>query len=154
MEKVIKRVQQKVFDVDSRDDVTLYKEGEFEPVESASEFNTRLANDAKTILYVLNAGLEAYFLEQLRANDSIAWQTEDDEGKLQPFTGTTLNETQSKFLAGMVLNMAKMKGYSKDKKPAEKKKLKDEALENVLAIPGFVESLKVNTEAKGDAPTS
>ena len=145
MEKTVETVTQKVFDIDSRDDVLLFKSGEFEPVADMASFTARLSNDAKTILSVINAGLREYFRDQLRSN-SDPWQIEDEDGKVSVFSGTTLNETQSKFLAGMVLNFAKMAGYSKDKTPAQKKALKAQAQENILAMPGFIESLKTPVE--------
>lgn len=147
MEKETVRVQQKVFDVDTRDDVVIYKTGELEPVDSQAAFAARLSNDSAIMLKVMNEGLRAYFMEQLKADPNVSWLIENEDGTSAPFTGTTLTEQQSKFLAGTVLNLAKMEPGDWKSKPADvKKKLKDAALDSVLAIPGFIDKLKTKTE--------
>lgn len=145
MEKQIERVQRGVFDLDARENVTLIKEGEFEPVENTETALARVGNDAKKFIAIINAGLRQYFRDQLADDASKPWNTEDEEGKLTVFTGSTLTETQSKYLAAMSLNFAKMQGYSKDKAPEVKKALKAKAMESVLAMPGFIDTLKAST---------
>ena len=45
----------------------------------------------------------------------------------------------------MVLNMAKMQGYTKDLPKEKKRALKDAAQEGILAMPGFIENLKASS---------
>jgi hypothetical protein len=89
--------------------------------------------------------LKAYAIEQLANDPKVPWQVENEDGTFTDFTGTTLSETQSKFLAGMVLNMAKMNGYTKDLAKDKKRALKDAAQDGILAMPGFIENLKASS---------
>jgi hypothetical protein len=143
------RVTKTVFDLDSRDDVTVVKIGTSTPVTTMAEFTARLNNDSATILQVINDGLAAYDREQLATNSSVGWSVEDEEGNVTPFTGTLLSEEKSKQLAVNVLSMAKMLfGYAKQMVPdvaanrAAKKLAKERAAEMLLSNPAVIEALK------------
>jgi|ERR1035438_294368 hypothetical protein len=148
------RVTKTVFDLDSRDDVTVVKIGTSTPVTTMAEFTARLNNDSAIILAVINDGLAAYDREQLAADETKTWQveSEDDKGATvyAPFAGTLLSEEKSKQLAVNVLSMAKMLfGYAKDmvkgdvKANRDAKKLaKEKAAEMLLSNPAVIEALK------------
>jgi len=143
------RVTKTVFDLDSRDDVTVVKIGTSTPVTTMAEFTARLNNDSAIILQVINDGLAAYDREQLATNSSVGWSVEDEEGNVTPFTGTLLSEEKSKQLAVNVLSMAKMLfGYAKQMVPdvaanrAAKKLAKEKAAEMLLSNPAVIEALK------------
>jgi hypothetical protein len=143
------RVTKTVFDLDSRDDVTVVKIGTSTPVTTMAEFTARLNNDSAIILQVINDGLAAYDREQLATNSSVGWSVEDEEGNVTPFTGTLLSEEKSKQLAVNVLSMAKMLfGYAKQMVPdvaanrAAKKLAKERAAEMLLSNPAVIEALK------------
>jgi hypothetical protein len=139
------KVQKSVFDLDSKEDVTLQKVGNCPPVATMHELNERLAHDSATILWVMNKGLEAHFRETLEADETVPWQLLDGEGNLVPFSGTTLSEEKSAQLAANVLSMAKMLfGYSKDMVGGKdaKRKAKDDAQAMLLSNPAVIEALK------------
>jgi hypothetical protein len=147
-------VSKTVFDLDSKEYVNLKKQGPFNPVSTMEEFTTRLANDAKLILEIVNDGLEEYQRKQLATDNSVAWKLveEDDEGKetLTDFTGTPISAEKSKSLSATVINLAKtIFGYSKNMVPGNveenrkaKKAAKDQALSMLLSNPAAIEGLK------------
>ncbi len=137
-------VSRSVFDLDSKDDVTVVKIGSFTPVSTMAEFTARLGNDAAKILSVVNEGLEAYDREVLANNDQ-PWQVKAEDGTLSNFSGTLLNEEGSKFFAASVLNFAKMVfKYSKDMAGGKeaKRKAKEQAADVLLSNPATIEALK------------
>lgn len=138
------RVQRSVFDLDSRDDVTLVKSGTFQPVSSMQDFVTRLGNDSEAILAIVNDGLEEYDRKRLAADESVKWQIEDeDSGELAEFTGTPISEEKSKQLAANVLQMAKMSfGFAKGAGREKNKAAKTAAREMLLSLPQVIETLK------------
>lgn len=143
MEKQTLRITRNVFDLDSRDYVEVIKTVEFTPVENTADALAIVGNDAKKFLEIVNAGLRDYQRDQAANDDSVAWQTESEDGTLQPFSGTTLTEEKSKQLAANVLNMAKMLfGYNKDMSREDKRSAKDKATEMLLGNPAVIEALK------------
>ena len=145
METQVLRIQKTVFDLDSRDDVTVVKEVNFTPVESTADALARVGNDAKKFLEIINAGLEDYTRTQAATDSTIAWQTEDEEGAKTPFSGTMLTEEKSKQLNANVLNMAKLLfGYAKDMIGGRdaKKAAKAKALDMFLSNPQVIDALK------------
>lgn len=136
------KTQSNVFDLDSRDYVTVVKVGTFEPVADAKEAMARIGNDSAKFLEILNSGLKSHALEQLRESDA-PWMTEDEEDNLTPFTGTTISEEKGKQLAANVLNMAKMLfSYSKSMDRDEKRSAKAKAQDMLLSQPAVLEALK------------
>jgi|ERR1035438_2080287 hypothetical protein len=144
------RVTKTVFDLDSRDDVTVVKIGTSTPVTTMAEFTARLNNDSAIILQVINDGLAAYDRDSLATNPNVGWSVEDEEGNVTPFAGTLLSEEKSKQLAVNVLGIAKMSyGYAKDMvkgdvaaNRAAKKLAKEKAAEMLLSNPAVIEALK------------
>ncbi len=145
-------VTKNVFDLDSKDYVTLQKDGESTPVTTMQEFTERLGNRADLILELANKALAEYAKEQLAADDSIAWMQVDDEDeeKLVPFTGNALPAEKAKTLQASVIQFAKLLfGYSKNMVPGNKEEnrkakaaAKDQALAAILSAPGAIERLK------------
>lgn len=136
------RTQQTVFDLESKDNVTLYKVGEFTPVTTMQDFVARLGNDSAKILEIINDGLKAFELAQLEKNGE-PWMVEGEDGALTPFAGVTISEEKSKQFAANVLNMAKMLfGYNKDMTKEDKRKAKDQAEAMLLGNPAVIEALK------------
>ena len=141
-EAKLEKVSQSVFDLDSKQDVTLFKAGEFTPVENMQEFVSRLANDQKEILSIVNEGLRSHFRDQLKADSSVPWMQENEEGELEAFSGTPISEEASKKLQVSVLGMAKVLGYEKSLSREQKKALKEQAQEMILSNPVAVEKLR------------
>lgn len=146
-------IEKTVFDLDSKGDVTVAKIGEFQPVANMEEFVSRLGNDAKRILAIVNDGLEKWTEKQIEEDTSIPWQLveEDDEDNktLVPFSGTLLSAERSKMLNASKINFAKlMFGYSKKMSEDKienaklKKAAKDSALGVILGNPAAVEALR------------
>lgn len=148
-------VRKTVFDLDSKEDVTVVKVGSFTPVTTMEEFVGRLANNAAAILQIVNDGLEKYTETQIAGDTAIPWQlveNDDTTGAetLVPFTGTLLSADKSKQLGATVINIAKlMFNYAKQMVPGSveenrkaKKAAKDSALEMILSNPAAVESLR------------
>lgn len=135
------RTQSSVFDLDSKDYVTLVKVGTFTPVENTKDALERLGNDANKFLAIVNSGLKSYAIDELRDSDT-PWSQEDEEGGLQPFSGSTISEEKAKNLNAIVLNMAKMNGYAKNLAPEKKREIKAAALSMVLSNDQFVAMLK------------
>jgi len=143
MEPIVLEPTQSVFDLDSKSDVTLYKQVTFTPVDNTKEALERVGNDSAAFLKIINDGLRSYTAEKAKSDDSIAWQAKDEEGNLVPFSGTTISEEKSKQLAANVLNMAKMVfGYTKELSRDEKRVAKDKAQDMLLSNPAIIDSLK------------
>jgi hypothetical protein len=144
MSEVLK-IQKTVFDLDSKDDVTVIKEVTFTPVESMHQFTERVGNDAKKVLEIINAGLRDYTRESAMDDTSIAWMQEDEDGNKTPFAGSLLTEEKTKQLNANILNMAKLLfGYAKDMVGGRdaKKAAKEKAKNMLLDNPQIVEALK------------
>jgi hypothetical protein len=147
-------IRKEVFDLDSKGMVTVVKTGDFEPVSTMEEFVSRLGNDAKAILQIVNDGLEKYTEKQLESDTNVPYQLvdEDESGNevLVPFTGTLLSAEKSASLKATVINFAKLLfGYSKNMVPGDKKAnadakkaAKESALAAILSNPAAVEGLK------------
>jgi len=145
METQTLKIQKTVFDLDSKDDVTVIKEVTFTPVDSTQAALTIVGHDAKKFLEIINAGLRDYTRDQATTDNSIPWMQEDEEGNKTPFSGTMLTEEKSKQLASNVLNMAKLLfGYAKDMLGGRdaKKAAKAKSLDMLLSNPQVVEALK------------
>lgn len=143
MEPITLECTQSVFDLDTKSDITLYKQGTFTPATNAQEALAAVGNDSETFLKVINAGLRDFVREALSANAELPWQAKDEEGNLIPFSGTTISEEKSKQLAANVLNMAKMVfGYAKEMGRDEKRVAKDKAQDMLLSNPAVLASLK------------
>ena len=148
MEPIVLNVTQTVFDLDRKDDVTVFKSVTFTPVDSTKEALERVGNDSAKFLEIVNAGLADYTREQAKTDSSQPWMEKDGEEEKE-FSGTLISEEKSKQLAANVLNMAKMVfGYQKEMSAdkAESKKLKaaakDKAQDMLLGNPAVVASLK------------
>jgi hypothetical protein len=149
MEPIVLEPTQSVFDLDSKSDVTLYKQVTFTPVDNTKEALERVGNDSAAFLKIINDGLRSYTNEAAKKDESIPWQAKDEDGNLIPFTGTTISEEKSVQLQANVLNMAKMVfGYQKTMSADEKENrilkaaAKDKARDMLLGNPAVVASLK------------
>ena len=140
---------EKTFDLDSKENVEVFKTGSFQPVEDAKQAMERIGHDSKVFLEILNDGLQEHFKRSLAADSSVPYSVEDDEGNVSTFSGTLISEEKSKQLNANVLNMAKMLfGYSKKMKDSveenrkAKAEAKDKAQAMLLGNPQVIEALK------------
>ena len=112
-------------DLNTFEDVTLIKTGTFVPVTTLEEAKHRVGGDTEKFISIINEGLEQEAGRNLVADSAVAWQVEDEEGNLSPFSGMLAD---GKMVGGLILNMAKsIFGYSKDKTTEEKKAAKQAA---------------------------
>lgn len=138
--------QRTVFALETMEEVTLVKKTEFVPVETAKDALDRLGNDPKKFLEVINDGLATITRKSLVSDNSIAWQQEDEAGKLTPFSGTVAD---AKMVNSLQLNLAKtVFGYSKDLDIVAKRAAKDSALEMIRTTPAIVAGLQKNAAAE------
>ncbi len=147
-------VTKNVFDLDSKEYVTLQKDGDFVPVTTMQEFTERLGNNATLILELANKALEVHAESALAADETKPWlaldEAEDGTETLVPFAGNPLPAEKAKTLQASVIQFAKLLfGYSKNMVPGNKeentkakKAAKDQALAAILSAPGAIERLK------------
>ena len=147
-------VSKSVFDLDSKEMVEIRKVGNFIPVTDVNDFSTRLQNDAKLILEVINSGLKEYQKSQLANDENIKWQLveEDENGveTLSEFSGNPVGEKAWKQFKQVVISLAKsLFGYEKvmvqgDVKANReaKDKAKKDALAMLIGNPATIEKLK------------
>jgi hypothetical protein len=137
-------VQKSFFDLDSFEDVTLVKEGSFEPVADTASALARVGNDASKFLALVNEGLKAEYQRQFRADPS-GWMLKDEDGNLTPFTGTPAD---SVAVGALVLNLAKtVYRYSKEMSASDKAKAKESAMTLIKNTADIREVLKKNGAA-------
>lgn len=134
-------LQMGIFDLDSMDEVLLKKFVPFTPVTDTKTALERLGNDSAKFLEVINEGLRQHARETAKTDTSIAWQVEDEEGNLSPFSGTVAD---AKTVNGLILNMAKsVFGYAKDMTRDAKKAAKESAMYLIRSTPAIRDGLKV-----------
>jgi hypothetical protein len=123
------RRQQGGTDLNTFEDVTLVKTGNFVKVTTLEEAKSRVGGDTEKFLSIINEGLEAEAGRALKNDPNIPWQIEDEDGTLTPFSGMLAD---GKTVGALVLNMAKsIFGYSKDS-PAEQKKAAKQAAKDLI----------------------
>lgn len=146
--KEVVKIQKGLFDLDSFQEVTLYKEGEFTPVSSTQEALARVGNDSSKFLALVNEGLRAEYQRDLRSTAD-GWFTEDEDTNARtPFTGTIAN---IKAVNSLVLTLAKtVFGYSKDLSSEAKKAAKESAMNMVASTPAIKEGLKKSAALTSD----
>lgn len=135
------KVQRTLLDLDSFEDVTLVKVGEFKPVQSADELMTRIGNDSAKFLKIVNDGLRSNEQQALKDNESVTWRVVGDDGK----PGDTYNGTPAdpSVINPLVLNIAKAAtGYLQAKDAEGRKAAKDAAIEMIKSSPVMLESIK------------
>lgn len=146
------RPQKTMFDLDTMEEVTAVKVIEFKPVADTKEALDRLGNDSAKFLEVINRGLRTEVQESAKADASIPWQVEDEEGKLSPFTGTPANMTGVNQL---VLSLAKQVfGYSKDAPLEKKRAAKESAIKMIRESEPIREGLKRTAAIEDSAPAA
>lgn len=139
------RPQATLFDLDTMEEVLLYKEVEFSDVTTSEEALARLGNDTAKLLEVINRGLRSEIASEAKKNPSIPWMQEDEKGNLVPFSGTLVN---AKDVNTFALNMAKsIFGYSKEM-PIEKRR---EAKQNALNVIKNTEVIRENFKKQATA---
>lgn len=138
-------LQSTVFNLDTMEDVLLFKEVSFAPVTSTKEALERLGNDAAKFLAVINEGLESETRRAAKGDSSIPWLTEDEEGNRSEFVGTPAD---SKAVNSLVLTLAKtIFGYSKDADADKKRAAKQNAFEMIKTNDAIRAGLKQNAAA-------
>lgn len=132
--------QATLFDLDTMEEVTLYKVVEYTDVENTEQALARLGNNSDRLVAVINRGLRAELASDAKKNPSIPWMTENDNGDLVPFTGTPAN---SKNVKGLILTLAKqLFGYDKDSAIEKRRSAKDQALNFIKTTDVIRESFK------------
>lgn len=149
-EGVKKLTRQKgYFDLDTMEDVLLFKQADFKPVSNTEEALSRLGNDASRFLAIVNEGLEAEAGRALMADSSIPFLEQDETGVFTPFAGTTADPAT---VNPLILNLAKMFGYPSGQKGPEAKAKKDaakaQAIELIKNTPAIREGLKTAATPK------
>ena len=136
-----KTVKLTVFDLASFDDVQLQKTVTL-PTKPTTihEALAAVGNDQAALLDVIYDGLVERAVESAR-QDITGFQVEDEEGKLQPYTGSYADEEKTKLINGIVLAMAKLNGFSKDLSKDKKRELKENAKNFVRANPAVLGSI-------------
>ena len=143
------KVQRTIFNLDTMEEVTLVKSIEFNPVKDMQEFVARLGNDTAKILAVVNRGLRSEVQQSAVDNASIAWQAEDEDGKLSEFQGTPADQSG---VNNLVLSLAKQVfGYSKDAPVETKRAAKEAAINMIRSNDQIREGLKKNAAATPSA---
>lgn len=139
------KVTSSVFDLDSMDDVTLFKEIEFAPVTNTADALARLGNDAAKFLEVINSGLRDHVRESAKSDSSIPWMQEQEDGEPTTFAGTPAD---SKAVNSLILTLAKtVFKYSKDMTTEQKKAAKASALAMVANNDAIRNGLKESAAA-------
>lgn len=148
------RVQKTLFDLASFDDVLLVKVGQFEPVSDVKDALVRLNGDTAALNKVINDGLKARAMQDLRSTAD-GWHTfkTDAEGELTdeingPFDGQVAD---SKKVGNLVLSLAKsVFGFTKSMSKDEKRAAKEQAMEMVKSTPairnGLAKTAALSTE--------
>lgn len=132
MENITLRVTTTVMSLENMDDVLLAKEEVFEAPTTIAEAEARLGNDTAKLLKVIIAGLQDLRKTELKKDKNIPWRTVTDKGELNgPFAGEMVD---SKKMGGLVLQFAKLNGYSDTKVTAERKKIKTDAEDLVKSL--------------------
>ena len=146
-------IQRTVTDLDTMDEVTLVRPFAFTPVGSTQEALTRLGNDAKQFLAIINEGLRAEE-RRIAGSQTGDWYIMDEDGKptSEVFVGTIADP---KAVNSTVLNMSKMVFSNKlfsvawDKLTSDQKKsVKTAALEFIKSNPILCDGLKVSAALK------
>lgn len=115
-----------VFDLNTMDEVTLVREGEFTPVASMEEFLQRLGGDTAKVLEVANKGLVDVAKAELKTSDGQWLQLDEETGATSEFTGTQANK---KAVNNLVLTLAKtLFGFVKEAGREAKREAKEKAL--------------------------
>ena len=144
-EQVI-NVTQKVMDLDTLTELTLVKQFTFTPVADAASALALLGNDAAKFMEIVNAGLKDFQRESVRENAE-PWHTfakdgetgEESETINGPYTGTPVN---METVGPVVLNLAKMFGFTKGASLEAKRAAKAKAWETIKASPAILDALK------------
>lgn len=138
--------EQKVFDLETMDEVVLFKDVEFSPVQSVEAGLAAVGNDTAKFLAIVNKGLESYVSENAIADPAIPWKQEDEEGVITDFTGTIAD---AKIVQNLILSMAKsVFGYAKDIAKNAKKAAKENAMTLIRSTPAIRDGLKSQAAPK------
>jgi len=140
-----RKPQKSLFDLDTMSTVTLYKPYDFEPVADVKSAQERIGNDTAKLIEIINRGLQSFEDDRIKADSSIPWKIEDEEGNLTEFSGTPADD---KVVNGLVLNMAKASfGYLQAKGADAKRAAKQAALDFIKSQPKLIAGMKAQLEA-------
>lgn len=139
------RVQKSLFDLDSFEEVTLVKEGDFTAPTSVQDALHRLGGDSGKLIAVIADGMKAEEMRKLRSTGD-GWSTfkKDESGEDTTeingaFTGKVAD---SKKVNTLVLTLAKsVFGFGKDMTKEQKKAAKDSAVDMIKNSPPIREGL-------------
>lgn len=153
MDPITIRVQKTLTNLATLDDVLLVKEGKFAPVADAAEALSRLGGDSAALQEVINDGLKARAMQELRANGG-GWHTfKEVDGELSdeingPFDGQV---GDSKKINGLVLQLAKsVFMLDKTMSPEQKRSAKEQAREFIKANDAIRTGLSKTAALSGD----
>ena len=140
-----RKPQKSLFDLDSMSTVVLYKPYEFHPVADVKSAQERIGHDTAKLIEIINRGLQSFEDDRIKADQSIPWMTEDEEGNLAEFQGTPADD---KAVNGLVLNMAKASfGYLQAKGADAKRAAKQAALDFIKSQPVLIAGMKAQLES-------
>ena len=135
--------QDTVIDLETFEEVTVRKEGQFVPAADVSQALARLGNDSAKHLKALNEFLKAEVRRTL-GESAGGWYLLDENGKMTDQSFTGIQGDKLKYNA-FVLNMAKMvAGYHKDMTPEQKEAARQAAIETIKATPVIWDGMKKN----------
>lgn len=138
------KVQRTVTDLDTFDDVTLVNTSTFNPVQGDHFIKNaleRLGNDHSKLMDVINDGLRAEAMRELRQKPD-GWMAEDEEGNTSTFTGTPADTSK---VNALVLTLAKtVFGYAKDLSADAKRAAKSAAMGMIKGNDAIKNGLKAS----------
>src|SRR6266550_1338890 len=123
------KINSRIFDLISKDEVEVQKLGTHEPVRDMQDFVARLGNDSKLILELCDQAMEDYEKAQLEKDPSVPWMQLDEEGAVVgPFEGQAIADSKLESFQKTVLQIAKMMfGYPDGRLPKTATKAEREA---------------------------
>ncbi len=135
-------VQRTITDLETFEEVTLINQGPFCPV-SGDHFMKdaleRLGNDHAKLKDVINDGLRAEAMRELRARTD-GWMLKTEDGEIVPFAGIPADTMK---VNALVLTLAKtVFSYSKDLSPEAKKASKASAMAMIKSNDAIKNGLK------------
>ncbi len=131
------KVTQSVFDAESMDTVTLYKEVADVVVTSIEDTLAGLKNDPDSLKFVLQKGLEAVARNTAKSDPS-GWLDAETEAA---YTGTPLDDSKVRMFINTI---AKMKNYSASLPKDQRKAIKEAAKAEIFSTPAMREIVANN----------
>lgn len=142
------KVTSSFFDLDSFESVGVYKEQEFQTVDSLESALARVGNDNARLIAVVNKGLESEAKKEMRQSLD-GWLTVEDD---EPYNGKPADE---KKVGNFILTLAKTifgynKGMTKEQKRDAKTSARKMALESEQMRNGIAKNCALDLTEQED----